>query len=51
MGQRPTSQPPEIRHDLAAPIPAKSGKNLFDVRRAACVVNLETIHRVIAKAA
>lgn len=26
-------------------------KNLFDVRRAASVVNLETIHRVIAKAA
>jgi hypothetical protein len=26
-------------------------KNLFDVRRAACVVNLETIHRVVAKAA
>lgn len=26
-------------------------KNLFDVRRAACVVNLETIHRVISRAA
>lgn len=26
-------------------------KNLFDVRRAASVVNLETIHRVVAKAA
>ena len=26
-------------------------KNLFDVRRAACVVNLETIHRVVARAA
>jgi len=26
-------------------------KNLFDVRRAASVVNLETIHRVIARAA
>lgn len=26
-------------------------KNLFDVRRAASVVNLETIHRMIARAA
>jgi hypothetical protein len=26
-------------------------KNLFDVRRAAAVVNLETIHRVVARAA